>query len=132
RRRRQRYYALAIEVRSAARVSWDRLQSARSRAIYHRDFVVPLHVRIVEQTQLQYNAMQIGAQRLLLAKQNEIEAGLNYIESLRAYWLARVQLERILSGRLNGEDGFSELSGELSDSARSGTHDNENQGGQSS
>jgi hypothetical protein len=54
---------------------------------------------IIEQTQLQYNAMQVGIFQLLLAKREQIGAGLQFIESLRDYWLARTQFEQILNGR---------------------------------
>ena len=43
--------------------------------------------------------MQIGAFQLLQAKQQEIEAGGQYIETLRDYWLARTELDQLLSGR---------------------------------
>jgi outer membrane protein, heavy metal efflux system len=76
------------------------LESARARADRFRTTVLPLRMRIVEQTQLQYNAMQVGPFQLLVAKQQQIDAGAAYIRALRAYWLARTQLDQILNGRL--------------------------------
>ena len=97
---RQRYVATAVEVRSAARASRNRLLAARAQADYYRRVILPLRREITERTQLQYNAMQIGAFQLLQAKQEEIEAGVEYIDALRDYWTARTQLEQITSGRL--------------------------------
>ena len=54
----------------------------------------------MSQTQLQYNAMQVSAFQLLEAKKSQINAGADYIEALRDYWVARSRLEQILSGRL--------------------------------
>ena len=100
RRARQNYAALAVDVRSRARAARDALVAAREQAEYHRTVVLPLRQKIVEQTLLQYNAMQIGPFQLLTAKQQQIEAGASYIRTLRAYWLARAQLDQILQGRL--------------------------------
>jgi cobalt-zinc-cadmium efflux system outer membrane protein len=92
------YWAQAVEIRAAARAVYQRMQSARSRALYVRGVLLPLYTRIVNHTQLQYNAMQIGIFQLLVAKQQQIEAGLQYIEMLREYWLAHTALDQILSG----------------------------------
>ena len=100
RRARQRYAALAVDVRSRARAAREAVAAAREQAEYYRSVVLPLRQKIVEQTQLQYNAMQIGPFQLLLAKQQQIDAGTAYIRSLRAYWLARTQLDQLLQGRL--------------------------------
>ena len=95
-----RYVALAVDVRSAARAVRDRLHAARQRAAYLRDVILPLRSRIVEQTQMQFNAMQVSPFQLLSSKQQQVEAGRQYIEALRDYWLVRSQLEQILSGRM--------------------------------
>jgi cobalt-zinc-cadmium efflux system outer membrane protein len=62
--------------------------------------ILPLRTRIVEQTQLQFNAMQVSPFQLLTAKQQQVEAGRQYVEALRDYWLARTQLEQVLAGRM--------------------------------
>jgi cobalt-zinc-cadmium efflux system outer membrane protein len=67
--------------------------------------VLPLRHRIVEQTQLEYNAMQVGVFPLLQAKQAEIDAGREYVEALQQYWLQHVELERAAGGRLQQDSG---------------------------
>ena len=62
--------------------------------------MLPLRNEIVEQTQLQYNAMQLGPFQLLIAKQQQIDAGAAYIRALRDYWLARTELDQLLNGRM--------------------------------
>jgi cobalt-zinc-cadmium efflux system outer membrane protein len=99
-RARERYAATAVEVRSAARAARNRLLATRSQANYYRQVLLPLRRQITEQTQLQYNAMQVGAFQLLQAKRDEVEAGVAYIEALRDYWVARAGLNQITSGRL--------------------------------
>jgi cobalt-zinc-cadmium efflux system outer membrane protein len=54
----------------------------------------------VEQTQLQYNAMHVGIFELLRTKQDEVRAGVEYVDALRDYWVARAKLERAAGGAL--------------------------------
>lgn len=100
RRAQQEYYALAVRIRAIARAVQERLRGAQDRALYYRDILLPLQERIVNEAQLQYNAMQIGIFQLLRDRERQIEAGVSYVETLRDYWLARAELEQISSGRL--------------------------------
>jgi len=95
----QRYYALAVEVRSGVRAAYQHMLAARLRANYYRQVIIPLRQQITSDSQKQYNAMQIGGFQLLQAKRDEVETAREYIESLREYWLARAELDSILAGR---------------------------------
>ncbi len=106
RRARQEYYALAVRVRATARAVQERMLGAQDRALYYRDILLPLRERIVNESQLQYNAMQIGIFQLLREREQQIETGVAYVEALREYWLARADLEQISSGRLPIANGF--------------------------
>jgi cobalt-zinc-cadmium efflux system outer membrane protein len=68
--------------------------------VYYRDILLPLHERIVNETQLQYNAMQLGPLQLLRAREQQIETAVRYVETLREYWIARADLVQVSSGRL--------------------------------
>jgi cobalt-zinc-cadmium efflux system outer membrane protein len=100
RRSQQEYYALAVRIRSTARALQDRLEGSRDRALYYRDILLPLRERIVNEAQLQYNAMQLGPFVLLNAREQQIETAGAYIEELREYWLARGDIGQIVAGRL--------------------------------
>jgi outer membrane protein, heavy metal efflux system len=100
RRAQQEYYALGVRIRSTARAVEERLQGAEDRARYYRDILLPLRERIVHETQLQYNAMQLGVFELLRAREQQIQAAIAYIETLLDYWLAHTDLEQLLSGRI--------------------------------
>ena len=106
RRAQQEYYALGVRIRAVARAAQDRLQGAQDRAVYYRDILLPLQGRIVNEAQLQYNAMQIGIFQLLRDREQQIETGVAYVEALREYWLARADLEQLSSGRLPVSNGF--------------------------
>ena len=98
RERHRRYAALAVQIRAQVRRAATRMQSARQRVDYYEKVVLPLRQQIVEGTQLQYNAMQVGVFQLLQAKRNQIEAGRAYVETLTEYWLGRTELERAVGG----------------------------------
>ena len=99
------YYALGVRIRSTARLVQERLQGAEDRARYYRDILLPLRERIVHETQLHYNAMQLGVFELLRAREQQIQAAVAYVDTLLDYWLARTDLEQLLSGRLPSADG---------------------------
>lgn len=101
RRAQQRFGATAVAIRSRVRAAQQAVTSARARAHYYRQVLLPLRGRIVDESLLQYNAMQISPIMLLLAKQQQIDTANDYIEALREYWLARTDLDQILSGRLS-------------------------------
>jgi cobalt-zinc-cadmium efflux system outer membrane protein len=98
RRARQSHRATEVEVRSEARAAVARLRLTRDRASHIDQVVVPLRRRTIEESQKQFNAMTIGVFQLLAAKQQEIDAGVRYVQALREYWLARSNLDLIISG----------------------------------
>lgn len=100
RRQQEEYHALAVEIRSAVRAAQHRLLAARQVALSYQNEMLPLQNKILEQIQLQYNAMQVGTPRLLLAKQQQIDVGREYIQALYNYHVARVVFDQILNGRL--------------------------------
>ena len=106
RRAQQAHYGLAVRIRATARAVRDRMLGARDQALYYRDILLPLQERIVNEAQLQYNAMQIGIFQLLRDREQQIETGVAYLEALREYWLARADVLHIASGRLPAASGL--------------------------
>jgi len=98
RQARERYFAAAVRVRAEARAAYAAATAARDRALYFERVMLPLRQTIVDETLLQYNAMQVGAFQLLMAKRDQIETGAQYVAALRDYWLARSRLDHILAG----------------------------------
>ena len=95
-----RYAALAVEIRSEIREAWNRMALARSRVAYYRDVVLPRRSRINELSQRNYNFMLVGPYQLIMAKQNEINAQGEYVESLKNYWINHADLQRALGGAI--------------------------------
>ncbi len=126
----QRYAALAVEVRAEVRSVRNRVETARAKAEYYRDVIVPRRQRIVGFSQQHYNYMLLGPFQLLMAKQDEIMARREYIEAVRDYWIGRSELERVLGGRLEAVEpadsaaGTPEFSGHSEETVESpGHHD---------
>jgi outer membrane protein, heavy metal efflux system len=100
RQQQELYTDLAVRLRAMARELATQLRAAREAALYYRDVLLPTKQRIVDETQLQYNAMALGVFQLLQAKRDQVETATAYIDQLRQYWVARTRAERLLSGRL--------------------------------
>jgi cobalt-zinc-cadmium efflux system outer membrane protein len=100
RQSRRQLQSLAIRIRSEVREASETLKVNRDQVGYFKKVVVPLNVQTVNQTLLQYNAMQVNTYDLFLAKQRELDAERDYIGAWRDYWISRVQLEEAVGGSL--------------------------------
>ncbi|HYM60795.1 MAG TPA: TolC family protein [Thermoanaerobaculia bacterium] len=89
---------VTLAAESELRIARDRLREARTRAGTYRDVILPRRERIVQQALTLHNAMLAGVYDLLRAKESEAMAEHESIEALHDYWIARVELERALSG----------------------------------
>ncbi len=97
------FEALAVNVRSEIREARDVLIASRDASAYYAKVLLPQRQRILQETLLQYNAMQKGNYELLAAKERELTAERGYVEALRDYWIARVELEKAVGGKLSNE-----------------------------
>jgi cobalt-zinc-cadmium efflux system outer membrane protein len=64
--------------------------------------------------------MQIGVFDLLNAKRMEYDSQRNYIQAIQNYWLARTELELLLSGHLIKDSNVSFSKGEQMDQGSGG------------
>jgi cobalt-zinc-cadmium efflux system outer membrane protein len=92
--------AIVVDVHADVRARLAQLRAAAERATRLRTSVLPLRQLVVAETQKHVNAMDVSVFALLQAKQAEIEAGKSYVDALRDYWVARIELERATGGRL--------------------------------
>jgi cobalt-zinc-cadmium efflux system outer membrane protein len=100
---RQTMNALMLESSSQLREANAVVSEARARVEYYRDVVLPRRQRIVELTKLEFNAMLVGIYTLLEARQDEARTESEFIDAQRDYWLARVELDRVLHGIAKGD-----------------------------
>ncbi len=78
------------------------LGAARDAVTLYRERLVPVQRTIVEESLKQQNYMLIGTFELLTAKQHQYEGYEAYIDALRDYWVAYVELIRATGGRFPG------------------------------
>jgi cobalt-zinc-cadmium efflux system outer membrane protein len=78
----------------------DELQRRRQVVALHSDGLIPQRQTIVARSQEQQNYMLLGVFGLIEAKTREYEAYEGYIEAVRDFWLARVELTRLVGSRL--------------------------------
>jgi outer membrane protein TolC len=118
----ERYDGLVASVRSAARVARTRLVSTQARAHQYESVVLPAQRAVMQQTLLQYNAMQFGVFPLLAARRELLSAELSYTESLRDYWIARAELDALTQGRVVRRNELSAVAPETESTNAAGGH----------
>lgn len=94
----ERYIGMAINVRSTAREARARSMSARARARHYADVVLVARQHLVDETLLQYNAMQVSVFQLLEAIRTLQESQLAAVDARREYWTATAALGAVLAG----------------------------------
>ena len=104
------YDALEVNIRSEVREARNALLAAREAVEFSENNLLPSQQTILKETLLQYNAMQKNSFDLAFAKEREQNAEQSSIEALRDYWIARVELERAVGGRLINETNTFERS----------------------
>lgn len=97
---RERYQGHTLRLRAATREAHARLLSAQGRERQLRETLLPAQRRLLEQTLLHYNAMQIGIYELLDARRQLLDVELAHVGTLEEYWNARAGLDAILAGHL--------------------------------
>ncbi len=86
----------AINARSEVRLAVAMMTAARARAETYQSKLLPLRAHAVELNLRNYNAMQIGLFELLNTRQQHVEASAGYVDALRDYWHARLELNAAL------------------------------------
>ena len=69
----------------------------------HREALIPQRERVVARSQEEQNFMLIGIFEVIQAKTQEYDAYQGYLEAVRDYWLARIDLMRLVGARLPSE-----------------------------
>lgn len=92
--------ALELAVRNDAALALDRMATARGIADAYRSTLLPQREAATARTLEEVNSMLSGAFELLATRREQFAAYREYIDAVRDYWLARVDLERALGANL--------------------------------
>ncbi|HVJ61890.1 MAG TPA: TolC family protein, partial [Tahibacter sp.] len=99
---------LELAIDNDVRLGVERVAALRGIAQDYRESLVPQREAVVQRQLERFNYMLIGAFELLLAKQEEYDAYQGYLEAVRDYWLARVELARATGTRLPSDAAIGE------------------------
>lgn len=88
----------SITLRSEARTQSLKLASRLRAAQQAQNILGPLSQDITRESVLHFNAMQIGLFELLQDRRRQTEIAIKAIDATRDYWLARAELDGLLSG----------------------------------
>lgn len=102
----ERYIGVAIDVRSAAREARARVLSSAMRGRHFAGVVLPARQRVLDETLLQYDAMQVSIFQLLDALRARQASEMAAVETRREYWEAAAAMDALLAGHhVDGEVG---------------------------
>lgn len=90
--------ATRTEVRASAQTARSRAQQSFAEARQLVDVVMPLRKRVLDETVLQYNAMNASTFELLIARREMVDIARQYIEALRRYWNAMAEVKALRRG----------------------------------
>lgn len=105
---RARLANLKLVIDNTVHLGVDRVAAMHKIAEDYRTALIPQRETIVARTQERQNYMLVGVFELLLAKQQEFDAYQGYLEAVRDYWLARVDLMRAVGTRLPSDSTSTE------------------------
>ncbi|MBC7504200.1 MAG: TolC family protein [Sandarakinorhabdus sp.] len=95
--------ALQLKTDNAVRLGAERVHILADIVKTHRDALIPARETVVARSQQEQNFMLIGVFELIQAKTQEYDAYQGYLEAIRDYWLARLDLMRAVGARLPSE-----------------------------
>lgn len=93
-------HALEVNILHQVNLSFARMLAARQLFERYRTQLVPQREAVVARTLEMHNYMLVGQFDLLLAKQQEYDAYRGQLQALSDYWLARVELAKVVAGKL--------------------------------
>lgn len=90
------FLRLYTDVENSVALAAQRVDTGRARIEIYLNEFLPRQGEVTDATLAQYNFMLTGAFDLLAQKLEQFDAYAGYIDALRDYWLARVELDRAL------------------------------------
>ncbi len=98
RRARNELAATRTELAASTETTRSRVEQAFAEVRQLVDVVMPLRKRVLDETVLQYNAMNANTFELLMARRDMVDVGRQYIEALRRYWSSMAEAKALRRG----------------------------------
>lgn len=101
----EEYHHKTLQIRSSAQILQHKFYNLQKKiSAFERD-LLPVHQKIVEETLLHYNAMQVGVFDLIAAHKKQIQGQEAYLAALLESCLLNAQVQQLLHGSLPPEFG---------------------------
>ena len=97
---RGRLSQIALSLSNSIAIGSERVRVLSGVVDTYRAALVPEREIVVKQSQLEQNFALIGEFEVLQARVQQVEAYQGYLQAIRDYWLARVDLSRLVGSRL--------------------------------
>jgi cobalt-zinc-cadmium efflux system outer membrane protein len=94
----ERHIGMGVDIRSAARELGNQLRAHHGAARHIANVVLPAQRRVLDETLLQYNAMQLGVFELLAAEQAVLDVELAELAARADYWTTDAAYRALLAG----------------------------------
>lgn len=105
---RARLSTLELNAANAIPAAAERVRVLSEVVAIYRTALVPERETVARQSQLEQNFALIGAFEVLAARAQQFDAYQGFLEAVRDYWLARVDLMRLIGSRLPSDANASE------------------------
>jgi cobalt-zinc-cadmium efflux system outer membrane protein len=100
----ERHIGMTVDIRSTARELGNRLRAHHGAARHIATVVLPAQRRVLDETLLQYNAMQLGVFELLAAEQAVLDVELAELSARADYWTTDAAYRALLAGARVDDD----------------------------
>ncbi len=97
-RARNELAATRTDLAATARTTRSRVEQAYAEVKQIVDVVMPLRERVLHESVLQYNAMNLSTFELLIARRDMVDVGRQRIEALRRYWSSMAEVQALRRG----------------------------------
>ena len=97
-----------LSIENTIRANANAVQAHAEAVGIFRNSLIPQRETVLARSQQEQNFMLIGVFELIQAKAKEYDAYQGYLEAVRDYWQARVELTRSVGGRLPSDAGKKE------------------------
>ena len=99
--------SLSLQAANGVPLAAERVRVHREIVALYREGLVPQREAVARQSQLEQNFALIGQFEVLQARAQQFDAYQGFLESVRDYWLARVELARLVGSRLPSDGSTS-------------------------
>lgn len=102
----KKFISQAITIRAVARKTQFNYSNAYQQASIVKNTLIPLSEKILEETILQHNAMQLGVFAVLAAKESELSQKILFLEKEKEFYTQKIYIKALMEGKILSGDSL--------------------------